>query len=283
MFDEAKLQHHGVKGMKWGVRKEYEPVKTSELQVKKLLQRNSRVKRADDNYNKFVKKTYSPEEHLMQDSTNRIKNLTELNRFDPTSELISSTVKKVNEAYYSDIRGSDGRNFKNNCGSATFAYELRRRGYDCEAGLVESLSDEDIYDIWGVDKDDVLSIPPKTFEELKKDLEKMGIGARGFCFMEWWGGGGHICSFEVDKNGKVIFLDAQSGITSNDGFEKEEPTYDMYFPDETFKKPVPIRNEISKNPENYHESATLYSVIRTDNLPDPSIKIVDWIRKDDGI
>ena len=277
MLEERQLKHYGVLGMKWGVITEKVKGKFSP-NVNKLTKAEPRSSKAE-NQNARLK------QELNDDIVNRISDFKDIPRFNPKTESIDTAIKKVNEGYsYSKLidaktaeeqglYGTDPisgkkviKNFANNCMSASFAYELRRRGLDVEAGLVDALTDRDIAEAVGVPtleyvKESVLNaIPPKTFEELLKRMEKMGSGARGFCLMAWKTGSGHICSFEIDSNGKVVFIDAQTGLSSTTPGIKD-----------------------SQNPAKYHKSASTFYILRTDNKTIDKNLVKDYVRLDDRV
>lgn len=271
------LKHYGVLGMKWGVITEKAKGALSP-NVKKLSKSGSRSNSKD-------KRGERLKQELDDDQNNRIAKFKDIPRFNPKTESIDDAIKKVNEGYsYSNLidaktaekyglYGADPttgkkyiKNFGNNCMSASFAYELRRRGYDVEAGLVDAVTDSEIAEAIGVplleatEEEHLNSVPPKTFEELLKRMEDMGAGARGFCMIKWKTASGHICSFEVDENGKVIFIDAQTGLSSITPGITED-----------------------KNPAEYYKIASSYYILRTDNkVPNKDI-VKNYVRLDDRV
>jgi hypothetical protein len=261
------IAHYGVKGMQWGkiTKDKPKPTNTTTTKESDGLEGIGRIIKSITNVNigDLAGKIVRGEKEKMDDKNNKVDSLKELDRFDPKKESFDSAVKKVNEAYkfadYTIVEMSiDGEmnDFTNNCPSATMAFELRRRGYDVEAGITGGVYAKDLQELWGFDEKDLESIPPQEFEDLEREIRKMGVGARGFCMMNWSGGGGHICSFEVDKKG-IIFIDAQTGKTSRD------PNISS-----------------SDNPRNYHSRAKSYSVVRVDHLK-LNDKMSTWVRKDD--
>lgn len=124
-------------------------------------------------------------------------------------------------------------NTKNNCMLCTTAYELRRRGYDVQAGIStkgyqyknveEWFPKAKVKNIYSPDRSDkkqlskegvkaVLGISGKEkFQKLSESLLKHGDGARGNLMVSWnLKGGGHSIVWE-NQNGRVILRDCQSG------------------------------------------------------------------------
>lgn len=114
--------------------------------------------------------------------------------------------------------------YENNCASCSLAYELRRRGYDVEAGAIVqdapniyglaelySLKESDIETVSGITQENATS---KASDIEKQILEKYGEGSRGQLAVYWRHGGGHSIVWEC-KNGKVIVRDCQTNKTSD--------------------------------------------------------------------
>lgn len=276
MLDKHKLKHYGVLGMKWGV--------ITEKAKGSLSPNVSKLQKAESRSNSEKDKNKRLLQELNDDKVNRISNFKDIPRFNPKTESINDAIKKVNEGYeYSNLidskkakefglsgTTSDGntyiKNFANNCMSASFAYELRRRGFDVEAGLVDTISHDEIAAAMNISsleysEEQVLnSVPPKTFEELLERMEEMGPGARGFCMIEWKVPGGHICSFEVNAKGEVVFVDAQTGVSSKTPGIKD-----------------------ADNPAEYHKSASKYYILRTDDKTINKDAVKDYVRLDDRV
>lgn len=267
----STLQHFGKKGMKWGIINEEKPLGLRPLPG--LAPQSSSLPKAQP-------RSEQPKDRIRQeirdDQTNRITNFNQIPRFDPKTESLSDAIRKVNEGYayaseidrnmalQNNLLNANGKikTFNNNCPSATMAFELRRRGLDVEAGLTGGMGIEEIGDAFNIPITELFDnmIPPKTMAELTQIMSEMGPGARGFCSMSWKGGSGHICSFEVDQKGNVIFIDAQTGCSSSD-------------------KNV----SASDNPANYYQHASSYFVVRLDNRKLNKNKIQNYVRLDDRI
>lgn len=276
---KSSLKHAGVKGMEWGKRKkettnprspEYKkptpvPIQSypsiSELTRKPTLSnflpipewtRQQRQDRA--------------KQEIKEDVANRITDFNQIPRFDPATESLDDTVLKVNEGYgYSSSAIDMGENtWSNNCPSASFAYELRRRGYDVETGLTGGLNSYQIGSMWGISIPEIVAMStagfiPKTTKQVTAEIEAMGPGARGFCIMQWKNmRSGHISSFEVDAKGKAVFIDAQTGKSS-----RTEP------------------KDSDDNPANYCTQSSNYFVVRVDNRKPNEKKLKNMVRLDD--
>lgn len=225
-YTEDELKHFGVLGMKWGVRKDPDKI-SSKSKLSKDLPKGEPRTHADG-----VKRI---RQELEDDRNNRVTKLKDIPRFDPKTESVGTACKKVNEGYKYDqfitseiakeynLGSSRGgqHTFGNNCASTAFSYELRRRGYDVEAGITGGIGQFDLGKMFNIGTMDVLhasnnGCPPRTHEEIEQEIKNMGPGARGFCVVEWDGGrGSHVSSFEVGEDGQVVYVDAQPGITSS--------------------------------------------------------------------
>ena len=271
-FISSSLKHYGVKGQKWGVINTDIP-----LVINKPFTLSKDLPKVEPRPSSIGKINERVKMEVADDTKNRIKDLKDVPRFNPKDETIDLAMRKINEGrqYNSLIDASMAdeyglydehgniKHFGNNCGSATFAYELRRRGLDVEAGLTGGISHKEIANSFGISMDEFheaqkkQGIPPKTIEELEAILKAMGPGARGFCIMRWEKGAGHINAFEINAKGEVVYIDAQSGITSRG------------------KATGP------SNPAEYYKYSKEYFVIRVDNHKMNSDVVKDWVRLDD--
>lgn len=232
-LDEA-IEHYGVKGMKWGVRRDQatldkaagrtkegssdkktgvvgvDPVlvtygalvATALISKKVMLYRDSGVKDARKTGDKEFKKNQ------------------ELTKKMPSKELQDKVVKQVNP-------GFPAPGTKMNCRRATMAYEMRRRGHDVKAtqskhasgqdpkGMEKSVGVKFKDSLWGEkqisNKTTMHKSSPEERSKLVFDsLSKNPDGARGELGVSWAFGGGHSLAWEIVDNKPVIF-DAQSG------------------------------------------------------------------------
>lgn len=129
-----------------------------------------------------------------------------------------------NNTWVVNPRNQESKKWQVNCTRVAAAWELRRRGYDVEAGPKNpSQHDnliEDITNKWRDSKGQerfFTFIPPSaslTQETFKEKMElairqKGGEGSRGFVRVSWKEGGGHIFNYEI-RNGDIIYVEAQN-------------------------------------------------------------------------
>lgn len=139
--------------------------------------------------------------------------------------------------------------FRNNCASCSLAYELRRRGYDVEAGPITSTA-PDVHmmgNMYGLSDASFLSNGKGVHKvtDINSDNEKRkareieqtilntyGNGTRGQFVLQWRLMGGHSVVWECNDN-KVIIRDCQSNETYTvlDEIEKAE-TCDFFRTDD---------------------------------------------------
>lgn len=126
------------------------------------------------------------------------------------NELPDEQVKKLKESgKVSQKTVGDTQAYDMNCMNCTTAYELRRRGYDVEAGAwrasnTQYASLENWYE--GVKVKEV-----KKANNLIKAIQSDNPpGSRGNLMVQWSNGGGHSMAYEVDSKGKVHILDPQT-------------------------------------------------------------------------
>lgn len=123
-------------------------------------------------------------------------------------------------------------NTKNNCMLCTTAYELRRRGYDVQAGtttrgyqnkeVLEWFPKAKLESAYSTDmstrKNQVASKLKvatgiggrEKYKKLSDSLLKHGDGARGNLMVSWGAQGGHSVVWE-NQNGRIILRDCQTG------------------------------------------------------------------------
>lgn len=127
--------------------------------------------------------------------------------------------------------------YNENCAYCTLAYDLRRRGYDVEAGAeidndndghgdgmtpmeilecYENTSyDENVVDVNDLaEKYNAAYTVESMTNAMEKDMLSQGEGARGHLCLYWAQGGGHDVIWEVE-NGKVVVRDCQTNEKLN--------------------------------------------------------------------
>lgn len=269
MLDEAKLEHYGVKGMKWGVRKTPEQLRDGRKtnMSKKTMDGIDPVSLAmslgligvsiiaSNVGNKKI--TMQAEEPELQ-----LKKLKEAKKIKPP-EPYSVSIKNTNNTR------SLNKNFKNNCPNTTLAYELRRRGYDVKAKPAPSgMTMSSIRDLYNIKESDInitnMTNPFKTKEnnrKLNSYFDSMPDGYRGAIGVMWDGiaSGGHI--FNVERvDGKTMFIDSQTGKSGRfRGASLAVKTAEKVTSYATYGL---LQN---KNPADYLSRAKSVEIFRTDN------------------
>lgn len=268
---EAFLAHYGVKGMKWGVRKQ--DTTGSRQSMAKRLDESwfGRLSKANvERYNRKVakKKLAEAQKQLEKQkgkaggevnpavvmlglygglavtaiTTQSIMKYRDSGRRDakqtgdrefkkdpslakkmPVSQLHAKVSKPINPGY-----GEPGTQM--NCRRATYAYEMRRRGYDVKATKSKFASGQTIKGVKNASQIDknakfespwgeknvsnphlfMLSSPQKKADLVFDSLKTQPNGARGELAVSWLMGGGHSMSWEV-VNKKPVIFDNQNG------------------------------------------------------------------------
>lgn len=126
---------------------------------------------------------------------------------------------------------SKGKEFQNNCGYCSIAYELRRRGYDVEANPKMGLFVSEWQSMFAGFNPVPVDAKRKesAIKEMKHKISQWGDGARGSVFVVWDGRSyGHFFSIEVE-NGEVRFVDPQNGNADvEDYFKRVKPSSILY-------------------------------------------------------
>lgn len=270
-----EFYHHGVKGMKWGVRNEEpsSPRKTSTdntrygsgkskamhaflyaldilspipigLLVSAGSGLNTRIQAE-----KEAKRGLSEEEDMVL--TKKAKECTQ-----------AEDEKAVNPGFTGFGGGTS-----NNCANCTMAYDLRKRGYDVTAKpLYGGRSNEDIGALFGNPKVNSVSVSrsdpdyPKGFlnsfngeggnfarGKLFSELGKYPDGARGAVTLRFNNAGGHIFNWEV-SGGKPRLVDTQNyGSKPDRYFQDVDPESITYFRTDNAKINMKLVHETVKN------------------------------------
>lgn len=236
------LKHYGVKGMKWGVRKEYDPTGRKKAQGEKPLskKRSKQVEMVGNFKSKSVEilaavassltmglggiaigvisDTYGERKAKQETEESRmLKAALEMKQ--KKKELtIDQDVKAVNPKYIGLANG-----YSNNCSNVTMTYELRRRGYDVTAKpLFGGRPSDEIDRMFGNPK--ITSMQPsyergnkvKPADQVRASIGKQPVGARGAIRVRYEGAGmGHIFNWEMTDSG-VRFIDAQDSGRKRD-------------------------------------------------------------------
>lgn len=238
--DKNKLEHYGVKGMKWGVRKSEESKGPQIKGLESLLTTFNLV-------------------GITTKKTKQIRNNADLT----LNSLSDAKIIHPPESYLESIKNSSFPESYNdrssrNCANTTMAYELRRRGYDVKAKQTTiGMPISEIEKSYNIEKSDIqfnyLGNPlnQNLYNKRINDyFESMPDGYRGAMVIVWTRNyGGHI--FNMEKiNNKIIFIDPQNGrygeFKAIDKQASEIPT-------------IP-------NPGEYLNRVSYAELFRTDNL-----------------
>lgn len=225
--EDFVLEHYGVKGMKWGVRKEAEGAGANE-KVGDPVTIATGVVYAAVLFAPLLLPAKDIVQDVIRDARSEKKNAAwkkkpELGKPAPPMDIDGiqkSVVKQVNPNF-----GRAGT--KMNCRRCTMAYEMRRRGYDVKAtktntanqqeanGLKRLTPNKNHESVWGEKQISTTSAltfasPEKRSADIFAALAKHPDGARGEVTVGWHMGGGHSMAWEMIR-GKPIIFDAQTG------------------------------------------------------------------------
>lgn len=257
---KSYLEHHGIKGQRWGVRRTPEQLGHKPRSAGyKPLRYESRIEFEVKNFLKQFPAAFAatlvPGGALIYNATT-VKQLADYNldfkdytkkdgAFETLSQLkrkkkdtpIEVDVKKVNPK---GLGGSAGR--VKNCVYCSITMEMRRRGYDVQArrkssGCVPSKeffnkyfkgAKPEVVPFEKNEKESRKSQIIRSYNNMCSILEKQGPGASGVLDFDWaqtLAGGGHMIYYAVNKSGEVNFYDGQVGKIN------ERSTFSMVKPD----------------------------------------------------
>lgn len=238
------LEHYGVKGMKWGVRR-YQPYPNGSKKGIYLgdsvghqpLKYKSPMVRTITSYTKKLGHAtlaqlipgYALAYNTSQihrnvkynlDGTNYVKKQGD---YESLSSLTKKAVPTSSEEDAKLVNKGNSKGRVNNCGFCTATMEMRRRGYDVEARKKAKGITSNQYDDWfdGLvhESSHVERLPGQSrkewviqnYNQLCKKIEAKGNGSRGYVAFQYQKfGSGHTLFWEV-FNGEVTFYDGQSG------------------------------------------------------------------------
>lgn len=227
----SELIHYGVKGMKWGIRKEYEAKgrKSKSTSMGSKLTGKLPVKTTKNGYvhttiyddiNFNVDKV-TIENYIKYDDPNRYASESEAKRkFDALPRFNARLSETQQKQAVNHNASNLNRNF--NCFECTLAYEMRRRGYNVQANEVwggfpaEVLHAFDVKDAFSIDVMTGLNVNlsyKSRAEECYKQMEEQclayGDGARGMMGIYYANGGGHAMTWVVE-DGEFKIIDNQA-------------------------------------------------------------------------
>lgn len=254
------LEHYGILGMKWGIRKEYESKGQKNRSLKRIhgqefKYQSKAIRILKDigkqtlNYTlaalipgysqiynarvlkKYMEQKFDNADYLKKDG--KVEKLSELKKKNKNMSA-DEDCKIVNN------NGSKEKGRVNNCSYCTLTYEMRRRGYDVTARhKAYGMSIKDMLTYFDNSenrykhiklqrnkKENDKSYAERSYKNLTKEIEKNPNGSRGYLSMSFGElQSGHVISWEI-KNNKVTFYDGQSGKSNiNDIFSISDQDY----------------------------------------------------------
>lgn len=142
-------------------------------------------------------------------------------KVDNYAHTIDKAMEGINPNYNSDkaaFRLLSSRDMmpidKVNCVACTTTYELKARGYQGMAHLIDTRDLEPVSLMRKIYKNPDANFTAKmlnSWDDLTKEIASQGAGARGNISLPFSGGGLHNVAYEVDKSGKTWIIDCQAG------------------------------------------------------------------------
>lgn len=276
-MNETYLAHHGIKGMKWGVRRTPEQLGHRPLKYHRIRTLDT-AKVAAITAGRYALAYTVPGAALLLNAqsiasmtVNAVKEYDgkDYTKSEGAPEKLSELRKKttVNDSIIDDLKAVNPRIGQqkgtiHNCVNCTVAMEMRRRGYDVVARKKAQGVVEEYYNKWF--KNFKLETPQierlqgesnskfaqRSYENLCKSIESCGDNSRGYVGITYEKGlGGHSMYWEV-KNGVVNFYDGQSKSTQNDRiFVYADPAKYSYARLDNLKITNQITETVRSNPK----------------------------------
>lgn len=245
---DKRLQHYGVPGMKWGVRKEYEP---HPLQKSSISNKSNKNRSSSGSLDNQIVRGLFDRNGIVQTS----KRKKEWERTYQANIVLNKQDEKgtiENDANLVNTMDAPGK--ENNCTNCTMAYELRRRGYDVVANPTlnsvgrfrddhakmfnteyidakfDHIDDEKVQEkflknnkeLEGREYNAEKAAGVAAYKSLMSELGAYENGARGSLGVTFQFGGGHVLNWEK-QNGKVHLIDSQDRTANpKEWFEKAD-------------------------------------------------------------
>lgn len=226
--DATEFSHYGVKGMRWGVRKD-DDSKATRKSSKTSVNENGIAKTTITTHGEDIYEEFRKENKRIIDFE---RNTIHTPNFIASKKL--DNLPKINNRLSEDLeawkvnKGAPTQSRKLNCFECTVAYEMRNRGYDVQANekhggtLAEYIHAFDVKDSFTLsvtNRADGVTDEQYTrefYNQIASQCLAYGDGARGNIGVYWPLGGGHAMSWYVE-DGEFHLIDPQD--TSRDAVE----------------------------------------------------------------